>query len=619
MRHLPKYIYATLAVALLAMWVDNMVTCWRDAWAVPIWIEQFGGWLTYIIWPVTVALWTFAIGYIVGSWLLGRIGVVQDSDYLLSTAIGLGVVAFATYVLGHAQVLYWWVFAPAGVFIIYIGRHRLCTLLTLTKQGIAAVASWHWTEKVLLAVVLYYVWRTLWACFHPATGWDECNSHLVLPKLYIRDHGIHFHEWVNFANFPPFLEMLMTIQRMFTHTPGVFVPWLFHIGTLVVIWRLVKVMRPMGMKVSYDYERRAMYQTKQCQRCHADMVDKWDDLFAKVCPICKHVYKYEDPPLKRIPYELRDVAPNLIAILIYVCLPIVTLHSQAVLTDPVLVFYCGLLILVIANTKLIELRAWIIIVGLLCGIIISAKYTGIIWVGLTVLITSMVGKSWRTYVAQISGMWLLILTVALLYCSPWMLNNLILFGHPIFPTADFLIPESWGAIAPSVQAQLSVNYWSMLEYFRVDWTDWQELLMLRDPAPWILGRARPDELSPLLIVLMPLVVWQWRKFTTAGKWAVGIAVTYVAVWLLVIGMLHTRYMLPANPILAAACGVALVNVLSSKPFYHKPRNLLSYETMFGGQYDHKYRTIKTGRRGGRTMEFEREIKQEFPDPEVPDE
>jgi len=543
MKQIPKYIYFALAVALIFMWVDNMVTCWRDTWAWPVWIEQFGGWLTYIIWPTIVALWTMAVSYVVGCWTLKRIGVIQDSDYLLSTAIGLGVVAFATYVLGHAQVLYWWVFAPVGISIIYIGRVRLCTLLTLIRQGITGSGCWHWTEKLLGIVILYYIWRTFWAVFHPRTGWDECNSHLVLPKLYVENHAIQFHEWVNFSNFPPFLEMLMTIQRMFTPIGTALIPWLFHIGTLCVIWRLVR-----------------------------------DVVYIPWISI--------NPPMTVTPFLYR--LPQLIAILIYLMLPITTLHSQAVLSDPVLVFYGSLLLLVWftrprrCNGEQI-LTNHVPVMGMLAGIVISIKYTGIILVALflmdyirTEMIHLLRYIAWEREGGAIKGATLntirfrskwffgFLILPMLIFCSPWMLNNIILFGNPIFPTADFLIPESWGTVAPSIQAQLSINYWQMLEFFKVDWLDWQELLTLRDPAPWITGRARPDELSPWLIVLMPLVLWQWKRFTTAGKWAIGIALTYVAVWLVVIGMLHTRYMLPAYPILAAACGVAVVNLLTKK-------------------------------------------------------
>jgi len=71
----------------------------------------------------------------------------------------------------------------------------------------------------------------------------------------------------------------------------------------------------------------------------------------------------------------------LLAILCYLCLPITTLHSQSVLTDPVLVFYSTLLLWAVVSSH--NRNPWVI--GLCAGIVISIKYTGIIWVAIVLV------------------------------------------------------------------------------------------------------------------------------------------------------------------------------------------------------------------------------------------
>lgn len=511
--------WTVFAVALTVTWMACMYG-WSNSDSV---LPRFGlvvaGWWSHVGIPWLVALVTLGAGYIIGEWIYGKFaGDLRNLNPILSTALGLGVITFTVYLLGLAQAL-WWPVIVAGVLWVYWWGYRSVQRLShALTRSVRSILSWHWTEKTLLAVIVWYICRTLPSVTNPATGWDECNSHLVLPSLYVSEHSIQFYEWVNFSNFPPFLHMLLVIQRMFTGTPGAVWPYLFHLGTLAVIWMLVRdVMRNQVIGTHY-----------------------WTLTPDKNSHI-KH-------------YGFGWLGSALFAILLYLMIPITTLHSQAVLTDPVLVFYCTLLLWMFVNHE--NYPPWLI--GLITGIVVSIKYTGIIWCGVLVLITLYFQKfvrekviDWKAFEIY-SG-------VALLYCLPWMVRNIVLFGDPIFPTLH--LPFTWGIVPAETQSQLAVNYWSMLDYFRTWNLSWMHFLGLVDPAPWVGLNPRPDETGPVLLVTVPLIAFVWRSLSRGGKVAVVVGLAYVAVWILVVGILHTRYMWAAYPVLCAGAGVAITKLL----------------------------------------------------------
>jgi len=158
---------------------------------------------------------------------------------------------------------------------------------------------------------------------------------------------------------------------------------------------------------------------------------------------------------------------------------------------------------------------------------------------------------------------LIIIGIIALYCLPWMAVNAYLFGNPLFPTGDFLIPASWGVIDSQVQSQLAVNYWSMLEFFGIRNLTWMDWLGLADPAPWSGGNPRPDETGPFLLICTPLIVFVWKDLSRAGKIAICVALAYCAAWVFGMQLLHSRYMMPAFPVLCAGIGVAITKLLES--------------------------------------------------------
>lgn len=549
-------LWMIFAIALVLMWLSQMDSYLHAGEFAPSrWIDILDGWLAVVGAPWLTGIAIILTGYIVGERVLGKLmpyktptppwyesgGIRWDKpgnpvekpwrnqSPILSISIGLGVIAWVVYVLGLAGGLRWYVIVPPCVLVWIWGWRSIRPLITSLRDELRGILSWHWTEKVLFAVIVWYICRTLPSVTNPATGWDECNSHLVLPKLYVQVGGIEFYEYVNFSTFPPFLHMLLSIQQMFTPTPGAVLPYLFHVGTLAVIWMLVR-----------------------------DVMDS--------VSIAARNLRYADVAFRDTSHPM-NLAP-LLACLLYLAIPMTTQSSQAVLTDPVLTMYSALLLWYV-------LHIWgrvpsehsnrvMLVMGFLAGCVISIKYTGLIWVGLVSGIIL-----WWAWLRLRNGFnWWIILVMffgaILLYCSPWIIRNVILFGNPIFPTLDSFIPEHWGVVDPSTQARLSVNYWSMLDFFRIWNLNILELFGLSDPAPWSSQYSRPDETGPWLLIGTPLIFMVWRDLSRAGKIAVSIGLAYIAVWLLGIGIMQTRYFMPAFPVLCAGIGVAVTKLMEDK-------------------------------------------------------
>lgn len=318
MKRLTLILSLTAAVLILSIWADGM--------SVFIW----GSWypadlIRFHIWPWVLVIFWSVVGLTVGK----SLGIEDD---LTAGAVGVGLVAVGSFLLGLAGGLFGPLVYSLGIAAAVWGYDHLPGVWKRLKDSISGKG---FPFYLMMAVVVWYIWRTLPLVTLPAVGWDENNSHLVLPELYVRDRAVLFYPWVNFSNFPQLVEMLVTLQRFVTSTPGACWQYLSHMLTLVMIYRLTVTLT--GVHV-------------------VEPGASWREIF-------------------RGPMDSGSYGPC-IAVLLYLAIPVTTMYSQMVLTDPVLVFYCGLLLL-----RILE-GAGAVEVGLISGLVLSIKYTGIPWVGL---------------------------------------------------------------------------------------------------------------------------------------------------------------------------------------------------------------------------------------------
>lgn len=199
-----------------------------------VWCERMdvgltGDWFIGDVWTYSIWPWILVAGWCVVGRSVGRMMGIEG--WLYQTAVGLAAVATGLYGLGLAGWLEGWLVAGAGVGLVVAGWDW--------KDYKFAQTRWKFNWSLIpIACIFWYIYRTLPLVTLPAVGWDECNSHLVLPEMYVATGRVGFYPWVNFSNFPPLSEMLVTMQRLYTLTPGACWSYLATLGVLPVIYRL---------------------------------------------------------------------------------------------------------------------------------------------------------------------------------------------------------------------------------------------------------------------------------------------------------------------------------------------------------------------------------------------
>lgn len=323
-----KTVLKILAIAwvifIAGFWIVRMETFYQQGDFAPlVWVTWLTGVWMYILWPWLTALWICAVAYVIGDWLMTLFGIDHiwniRIDALVFLAVGLGILSLIVFLVGLSGFLYGELMILAGVLVISSGFRLVRGLMRRVRDILDWVTEWEWWEWALLGVIAYYVYKTWALTGCPTVGWDESNSHLAAAKMYVRDHAIIFDPNLNFNNFPAMVEMLVTLQLFATKTPGAVFPYIFHLLTLLGIYHLASIFFNKG-----PYSRPA----------------------------------------------------GLISCIVYLCIPIMTQYSQAILTDPALTFYC-LMTLLLTLFPGTHRQA-----GIMAGIALGIKYTAFPWVAL---------------------------------------------------------------------------------------------------------------------------------------------------------------------------------------------------------------------------------------------
>lgn len=234
--------------------------------------------------------------------------------------------------------------------------------------------------------------------------------------------------------------------------------------------------------------------------------------------------------------------------------PTVFLVATWPYVDVALMFYTVLffyaLVLWLQDTR----WQWLVLAAILCGVAMEIKYTAL-WYPLAAAALMMLRlrrDGWRSTWLR----WACFGGIAALVAAPWYVRNWVLTGNPIYPYV-------WGGPA-----------W---DAGRTAWWDragsglaaqpWRLLL-----APWemtifgIEGKAGYQAtLGPLLLVLMPVILAEWRYLRQEEKRGLGwialfSGVLYV-VWLWGVArsalLMQSRLLLPIFPLMGLVAALAL--------------------------------------------------------------
>ena len=138
-----------------------------------------------------------------GDWLIPKT-VKASQRWVFGTALGLGFVSLAIFVLGLLQ--FWSVplFKVLCAFASVVGFVRL-GIIVRSARDISWPRQWEWLG---LALVLTIFGLTLLVACGPVTDWDGLSYHLAVPKLYLQHGGIYWIPFIHHSNFAFATEML---------------------------------------------------------------------------------------------------------------------------------------------------------------------------------------------------------------------------------------------------------------------------------------------------------------------------------------------------------------------------------------------------------------------------
>jgi len=156
--------------------------------------------------------------------------------YLFSIALGLGILAHLTYVLGMLGLLYElaaWVVILAGTVLALVDLYRHRRVF----QEIVRLPRFTWFSIFMFALlVLNVIYPLLTGALSPPVWWDEVAYHLAIPKIYINHRSIVYIPFIPYSNWPLEAQMLFTLGLLLrSETLSHLIEW---ISVLLTCWGL---------------------------------------------------------------------------------------------------------------------------------------------------------------------------------------------------------------------------------------------------------------------------------------------------------------------------------------------------------------------------------------------
>ena len=437
-------------------------------------------------------------------------------EFLFSTATGLGLLGLLIFIFGLLHLIYPWMVALIIFGAILFGLESAPDYLRRLWAGIKAIRL-PMLPAVLFVVLLIIIASSLHTPLFPVHMHDAMNSHLEAPKVFIRDHAVKFHAYINFNNFPMGIDMI-------------YIPFLM-LGRPIMSQICTFFFFLLCLGVIYEFSR-----------------------------------TFFNSP-----------TTGILAVILLCLVPRFVGQFNHPTVDIGLTFYLTLILLAVAGWLYGKYKNYLQLSGVILGLSLGIKYTGLPYVVLIVfwiLIQHLLlqNSPFKQTMKQIG----LMILIAIILCCPWYVRNIVLFGNPFFPFYN----EFFSNILPIGTAKeqkpyLTIDEKKMLKEFEYE-GDWRRgYRFLADLSITGSAGAMQNQFGPLFFAIIPILIIP--LLTGLGKlfgryvlqrdikisinfpvWMLVFSVfVYVIYWVFYVGILHTRYMYPIIPILAILAAYSL--------------------------------------------------------------
>jgi hypothetical protein len=399
-----------------------------------------------------------------GSLLVQRLLPAADRDttehWLFATVLGLGVIAYTMLTLGGLRLYYPWPIRILTLAAAVLLRRRCWGLMRAIGRLVREargprLADWGATSVVGAFLLLLYLLVCAVAALAPETEFDALNHHLGIARLYVANHGVVRLPNFAWASHPMAVEMLYVFGWLIS-SPLLAKLFHFGMGVLVVLACMLFARRHLSSRV------------------------------------------------------------GVLAGLIFIASPMAAYLFHSAYVDLGLTLFTLAAVFSFCNWLQTAHRGWLVMAGLLTGLAMGAKYTG---VTAAVLLTTAWTYAWfdrrewnKAGAEQRShGGWrgflhplLVIGGLSLLVFSPWMVRNLLTVGNPTAPFLSDLIQT----------ADLTAADYRTLARLTDSWLGYSGNLWDYLRAPWLMtlkGELFVGTPGPVFLIFVPVAVFLgWR-------------------------------------------------------------------------------------------------------------
>ncbi|MBW1742174.1 MAG: glycosyltransferase family 39 protein [Deltaproteobacteria bacterium] len=441
-------------------------------------------------------LFLSSLGY--GLWVLSWLKLSPNDTpmYIIYAAgLGYGATAYLIFFFGIIQVLH-----QGLAYVVLIGgllallhRRAACVggLAHLTKNMAGLFATpWSIYRIAWLSFIVAFTLLNLSLALTPAISQDALIYHLVSPKIFIQNHGIEFISGNFYTNFPHTIEMLFTLGMLLK---GPILAKLIHFsfGLLTAV-----------------------------------AVFHWTA-------------------------DNSSVSTGLLAAAVYYTLPLVAKLSGWAYVDLALAFFTFAMITALLDWKERQHSGFIVLAGILGGLAMGTKYSGII-VLLTVVLSALLflNNEKGSTDSSMGVMALKVFIIATVVASPWYLKNAIFTGNAVYPFLHSLFGgRGWSHEMENLYAIFLSNIGSrpgIIDYFRIPW----DVCLLGGK-----GKADFDGYIGPIFLLVPILLVAIRPKLAEIRFMLFFSAVYFVIWGAVIQQL--RFLVPIFPALCVALGLLI--------------------------------------------------------------
>ena len=422
--------------------------------------------------------------------------------FVLFEGIGLGLFAYAVFMLGILGLLYSWVFVLFILAMIFLLFDRMIEQIRRLKRILfdqIKFTGFSGLEIIIMLlgtvfVFFYIIWNFLGGDF----GWDDLIYHLAVPKLYLEHHRI-FNIPLNMRSYWVMAQHMLTVFSLSVR--GVTLSRGF-LCSLVLLTSLAV----------YSFSRR---------------------------------------------YFPRWVA--LLAALFYISDPFILWHTSSAYLEIGLAFFEFLALFACIQWIERQNDGWLVLSGIFCGLAVGSKYTGFFsYAAIFLLILFFWSKNKASVpLGQLARKIILFSLVVFSVSFVWYLKNYIYCGNPVFPYLNniFKSPYWYHRFETADYAGFTMGY-DPLKILLLPWN----IFMF---PPIFGGTIRGVIFVAFIPLLFFLPFLKKRTIHQAIQYL--IVYCSIRFFIFAATTHYSRYIMPVFPMLAVLCAYAIYELVLNLP------------------------------------------------------